>query len=62
MNTTIKHSKIHSKYEPRVIGSHVPWLSLSGLWLEKAGFGIGSSIEIQIQAGELRIKPLNPWK
>jgi hypothetical protein len=56
MDKTVKSSKMHSKYEPRVIGSHVPWLSLSGLWLEKAGFSIGQKIEITVTEKELRIK------
>ena len=53
---TVRYGKIHSKYEPRVIGSHVPVISISGLWLEKAGFYIRQKIEITITEKELRIK------
>ncbi len=56
MDKTVKSSKMHSKYEPRVIGSHVPVISISGLWLEKADFYIGQKIEITITEKELKIK------
>lgn len=36
----------------------VPWLNVSGMWLEQAGFGIGDQIEITVRQNELIIKPL----
>jgi len=37
----------------------VPWLNVSGVWLEQAGFGIGDQIEITVRQNELIIKPLS---
>lgn len=35
----------------------IPWLSLSGRWLEQAGFTPGMQVVIQVRPGELVIKP-----
>lgn len=29
-------------------GREVPWLSVNGLWLERAGFSIGDQLEIEV--------------
>jgi len=36
----------------------VPWLNVSGIWLEQAGFNIGLQVEIIVRDQELIIKPL----
>jgi toxic protein SymE len=57
MEKNIKQAKLHSKYrslanEP---GRNVPWLNVNGLWLERAGFGIGQAVEIAIENRKLTI-------
>lgn len=37
----------------------VPWLNVSGVWLEQAGFNIGLQVEIIVRDQELIIKPLD---
>jgi toxic protein SymE len=37
--------------EPR----HVPWLNLSGVWLERAGFYIGDRVEVRVRNNRLTI-------
>ncbi|RFS20084.1 type I addiction module toxin, SymE family [Chitinophaga silvatica] len=32
-----------------------PWISLSGVWLEKAGFEIGDTVQITVQDNALNI-------
>ncbi len=34
----------------------VPWLNVSGDWLQQAGFAIGDQIEITVGENELHIK------
>ena len=55
--TSIKRMKLHSKYR-RCINrpNQVPWLNVNGLWLERAGFFIGQSIEIEVRDRRLIIK------
>ncbi|MCW3465172.1 type I toxin-antitoxin system SymE family toxin [Chitinophaga nivalis] len=51
MNTQLIHrkAKLHAKSTPRMYEwKEVPWLNLSGYWLEKAGFEIGDSITISV--------------
>jgi len=47
---TQKKVKMQAKYRPSLkrFGGYkeVPWLTISGNWLAKAGFSIGSSVEI----------------
>lgn len=35
----------------------VPWLRLSGRWLEKAGFAVDGKVRIQVELGRLVITP-----
>jgi HSP20-like domain of unknown function (DUF1813). len=57
MDKHIKQAKLHSKYRHRInLPSQVPWLNVNGLWLERAGFGIGQSIEIEVSDRRLIIK------
>lgn len=54
--------KLYGKYRPsRAWGYHhpgknVPWLNLSGVWLEQAGFYIDDPIEITVSKNQLIIK------
>jgi toxic protein SymE len=53
---SIKQAKLHCKYRRRVNQpNHVPWLNVNGLWLERAGFGIGQQVEIAIENRKLTI-------
>ncbi|MGO4294391.1 SymE family type I addiction module toxin [Chitinophaga sp. RAB17] len=52
-----RKAKLHYKSAPRVYEyKKVPWINLSGLWLEKAGFDIGDSITISVNEGALTIR------
>jgi len=42
---------ISGRKEPR----HVPWLNLSGVWLERAGFCIGDRVEVRVSNNRLTI-------
>lgn len=56
-NRNIRQVKLHSKY--RVLqnsSKQVPWLNISGVWLEKAGFKAGDQVEITIKSNLLIIK------
>ena len=57
---TSKTVKMQSKYRPSVKSfrgyKEVPWLTISGNWLAKAGFSIGSSVEIISAENQLIIK------
>jgi toxic protein SymE len=49
--------KLHSKYRALQNSSkQVPWLNISGVWLEKAGFKAGDQVEITIKNNLLIIK------
>jgi toxic protein SymE len=62
-NVTIQQSRRHqalSKYlKPGSSQRHepplVPWLKLSGKWLEQAGFDPGQRVRIEVQHGRLVI-------
>lgn len=36
-------------------GRDLPWLSMSGLWLEQAGFKIGDQLQIKVENNKLII-------
>lgn len=59
---SIRQVKLQGKYRPGAsvwsTGSTVPWLNVSGVWLEAAGFKVGSMIEIVIENNLLIIKAL----
>ncbi|MDQ0108948.1 toxic protein SymE [Chitinophaga terrae (ex Kim and Jung 2007)] len=49
-------AKIHYKSVPRdTYYKKVPWLNLSGVWLEKIGFDVGDNITIVVQNKSLVI-------
>jgi toxic protein SymE len=60
MDKTVKQAHLHGKYipgrNPGSGGRELPWLNLSGIWLEHAGFTIGRKIEITVTEGQLTIK------
>lgn len=52
-----KTVKLQSKHRQLSWGSKtVPWLTLSGIWLEENGFTIGQQVEITVKQNELIIK------
>jgi hypothetical protein len=57
---THKKVKMQCKYRPSIKNyggyKEVPWLTISGNWLAKAGFGIGSIVEIISAGNQLIIK------
>ena len=56
--------KLHAKYRALQTGwqggKKVPWLNVSGVWLEQAGFAIGAYVEITIEQNQLIIKSNQP--
>jgi len=51
-----RKAKLHFKNVPRECKyKTVPWLNLSGLWLEQAGFEIGDQIDISVSKDTLVI-------
>jgi len=58
METQLKRTKLHAKHRESVnrTSRDVPWLNVNGLWLERAGFGIGQKVEISIEDKQLTIK------
>jgi hypothetical protein len=58
----IRQVKLQSKYRPIRSGwinnneREIPWLTLSGLWLERAGFRKGDRLEITVENNLLTIK------
>ena len=60
----IRQVKLQSKYRPirsgwiTNTGTEIPWLTLSGLWLEQAGFKKGDRVEILVENNLLTIKNL----
>ena len=53
--------KLHSKNRDLAAGRwpsyrQVPWLNVSGLWLERAGFHAGDQVEIIVTENQLVIK------
>ncbi|MEI3800377.1 MULTISPECIES: SymE family type I addiction module toxin [unclassified Chitinophaga] len=65
-----RKAKLHYKSVPRLCEyKRVPWINLSGFWLEKAGFEIGDNIAISVTKETLIIKIENkaprvkaPWE
>ncbi|NML40426.1 type I toxin-antitoxin system SymE family toxin [Chitinophaga sp. G-6-1-13] len=45
-------AKIHAK---GTLNTYVPWLNLSGAWLEKAGFDVGDNIAIAVRKNAIKI-------
>lgn len=55
--------KLQGKYRPLINhyngGRQIPWLNVSGVWLEEAGFKTGDRVEIRIEQQQLIIKNLS---
>lgn len=55
-----KKVKLHAKYRAvngwQSTGKNVPWLNVSGVWLQQAGFNVGDAVEITIENKTLTIK------
>jgi toxic protein SymE len=53
-----KTVKLQPKHRQLAWGNYkvVPWLTLSGIWLEENGFKIGQQVEITVKQNELIIK------
>jgi len=62
METSIKRARLQGKYYTPTyrsrVGRNLPWLNISGLWLERAGFSIGQTVEIAIENRKLTITAL----
>lgn len=52
---SVRRVKLHSKYRRaqagffEAMGKPVPWLNVSGVWLEQAGFRIGDQVKITVK-------------
>jgi hypothetical protein len=42
------------------IGDRLPYLRLQGRWLERAGFGVGTAVHIEVFEGRLVLRPAEP--
>lgn len=55
-----KTVKLHAKYRSlsgwQCTGKNVPWLNVSGVWLQRAGFEVCDAVEITIEHQTLIIK------
>ncbi len=58
MKKNTKQVKLQSKYRALICGPEkiVPWLTISGLWLEENGFKAGDIVTITIEKNRLTIK------
>ncbi len=62
---TRRRAKMHGKNREvnggwrHIRYQEVPWLNVSGFWLERAGFKIGDQVEIMIEENKLIIKNLS---
>lgn len=56
---TTKQIKLQPKHRALSWGSKiVPWLSVSGVWLEQNGFKAGDTVTITVEKNQLIINPL----
>ena len=63
-DTTSKTVKIQGRYRESVVlngSKEVPWLTTSGVWLEKLGFHIGDTVRITSRKGLLVIEVLDSF-
>jgi hypothetical protein len=55
-----KKVKLQPKHRALVYGQKVvPWLSVSGVWLEQAGFNVGDQVEIVVIGNQLIINQVS---
>ena len=57
----VRYLKLGVKGHPRSDRRYksLPWLNVSGVWLEEAGFHIGDRLQISVAQGQLVIKNLS---
>jgi Toxin SymE, type I toxin-antitoxin system len=56
---TTKTIKLQCKHRALLqVNKIVPWLTISGVWLEQNGFKAGATVIIIIENNQLIIKPL----
>ncbi len=57
---TTKTIKLQPKHRALAWGNYkvVPWLTISGVWLEQNGFKAGDTVTITVEQNQLIIKPL----
>lgn len=54
-----KRVKLHGRYRELSCGQKiVPWLNVSGIWLEELGFKVGDMVSITTREKLLIIEPL----
>lgn len=53
-------SRLYVRADATSLGKYrnVPWLSISGMWMEAAGFSVGDYIHITVYKGKLIITQL----
>jgi hypothetical protein len=58
MEKQTKQIKLQPKHRALSLGNYkiVPWLSLSGVWLEENGFKAGDTVTITVEKNQLTIK------
>jgi len=56
----IKVGRIYRNHTRNAPGTAVPFIRISGKWLEQAGFRMGSVVTITVQSGELTLTVQNP--
>lgn len=58
----VRQVKLHSRFRAVQRGctgsgyKEIPWLNVSGIWLEQAGFPVGDAVEITVEQNTLLIK------
>lgn len=48
-----RNIRVYRKYSPT--SRSLPWLTMSGIWLEDAGFAPGDNVIVSVQQGQLTI-------
>lgn len=60
MEKKTKKVRLHAKWRELQTGwrrgKDVPWLNVSGVWLQQAGFNVGDAVEITVENNMLIIK------
>lgn len=52
---------VHSRASrPRHAPTRMPFVRLSGRWLDRAGFAIGTAVRVQVSRGRLVLEAIEP--
>lgn len=53
----VRYIKLSGKAHPRDNHQYknLPWLNMSGVWLQEAGFNIGDRLQVNVSQGQLTI-------